>query len=178
MSVKTVKRVALRSLVFALVFSLAGCGFQLKGIKQAGSASIYPVYEDGSAAFRQVFQQILLENGQLATNPETADIHVFFLKEEWQRRSLSVTGTGIPAEYRLQYFLSYKFTRQVERRAENQRSENQSTENQSTEKYREISQSRDFVANNAQLLAVDSEQSHLKRQLQQRVAYRVIQSLK
>ena len=161
-----------RFLIIALaVFSfsfITGCGFHLKGLllgsSQGTALSIYPVYENTSSAFRLEFQQVLLENALLSVTPKATDTKVTFKKERWQRQSLSVSDKGIPAEYRLRYILSYSFQKL-------------DSEGQFIEKQREISESRDFKSNNSHLLAVDSEQSLLKRQIQQRMSLQVINSL-
>ena len=143
----------------------SGCGFHLKGAHQAGSASIYPVYENISPPFKREFHQLLVENGQLAINSESADINLRFLKESWQKQSLSVADNGIPAEYRLRYTISYRYKKRSAGDVDN------------VEQHQEITESRDFTSNNSQLLAIESEQAILKQQIQQRVGLQIIRQL-
>ncbi len=150
-------RSGLTFLMIGLFFIfLAGCGFHLKGTQSVSVKTISPVYENVSATFRQSFQQVLENNAWQVIDAESADVSVVFLKGFWQRQSLTVTDTGIPAEYRLSYTLRYRFTVN------------------GVEKYREIVESRDLKSNNAQLLAIDSQQAYLKRQIQKRISQLVI----
>ena len=164
-------------IISLLVFS--GCGFHLKGVQGSKQVSpeqltseqftleqrteiktIYPLYENVSANFRQEFQQLLIENNQQANDVDSAEIKINFINEKWQRQSLTVSDTGIPVEYRLSVIVSYRV------------SEND------LDQYREISESRDFRSNNSQLLAIDSQQSLLKKQIQQRIARLIVRSLR
>ena len=154
-------------LVSTFILFLSGCGFHLKGAIQVKqntpssitAASINTQYKNVSASFELEFQQLLLEQSILVKDATKADIKLVFLTENWQRQSLSVSENGLPAEYRLSYSLTYKFQKN------------------GIVKHHEVSASRDFMSNNAQLLAVDSEQSLLKRQIQRKLAQQVIRSL-
>jgi len=147
-------------LVSLFLVLLNACGFQLKGganqLSQAGILKpIYPVFEKVSVGFRREFLQTLGAYSQ-AFDAKSAAVKIVFLKETCQRRSLTVTDTGIPAEYRLVCTVRY-----------------QVYENGSA-KMREITESRDFKSNNAQLLAVESQQALIKAQIQQRIAGLII----
>jgi len=143
------------------IFLSAGCGFHLKGWSSTDSSqiklkSIYPVYENVSASFRQEFQQLLGDSGQRAIDPEFANIKIIFLNERWKRQSLSVSDTGVPAEYRLSCIITYRF------------------EQYGVENNFEIIERRDFKSNHSHLLAIDSQQSLLKRQILQNIANQLV----
>lgn len=153
------------SLFLVEVFLLSGCGFHLKGFHDNGRqfdelSLIYPVYEKVSAAFRQEFQQQLIGNKKLASNTDSAGIKIIFFKEDWKRKSLTVSDIGIPVEYRISCTISYRII-----------------ENGS-EVLREITESRDFQSNNSQILAVDRQQSLLKQQILQKISHEIIYRLR
>jgi len=150
-------------MISLFIVLLSGCGFHLKGVQQTDLKSIYPVYENVSATFRQNFQQALNQNGHDVYDAESADVKIIFLKDVWQRQSLTVSDTGIPVEYRLSCTVSYRFS---EKGVEN-----------GSEKNRDITESRDFKSNNSQLLANDSQQTHLKFQIQKRISQLIIRNL-
>ena len=138
------------------VIFLSACGFHLKGIHKPRSVLVYPTYQNIDAPFKLVFQQALRENNMLAADASQAKIKITFIKENWQRRALSVTSTGIPAEYRLSYTLFYQLD-----------------ENGSKKKH-EMTENKAFTSDNSELLAVESKQARIKQQIREQLAARII----
>jgi LPS-assembly lipoprotein len=154
---------ALRFLALALCFALAGCGFKLRGTQQLPFESIYLAYGTNSALGAELARNI--RNGsatRVLDTREQAQAILEVLGEARGREVLSVNAQGRAREYTLKLTLAFRVH---------------------DGKGREfiaptaVTASRDLAFNETEVLAKESEEALLYRDMQSDLVQQVLRRL-
>jgi LPS-assembly lipoprotein len=99
----------------ALLLTLAGCGFHLKGYQQAASPVLNGLYVEGGED-RGTLAGILAHNlriggVELAADAEAAKARLIITGERQQRRVLAVDASGKALDSELQLMAGFRLTR-------------------------------------------------------------------
>lgn len=91
---------------FVAVFLLASCGFQLR---QPVALPFSSVSLTGKTLINTPLIKLLTAQGvQLTDNAEQADLRLELIREENEKRILSLSGTGVVREFELYYRVVYR----------------------------------------------------------------------
>lgn len=101
------KRNLLQMFVIMLASSLIGCGFHLRG---AADVSFKTIHIQGSRLLISKNLSKSLTNSGVTVLPKTegADLVLETIKEESEKRILSLSGRGVVNEYELYYRVRYR----------------------------------------------------------------------
>jgi LPS-assembly lipoprotein len=91
----------------AVLFTLAGCGFHLRGYDLPSSVASVRIETSGRNLLAEPLRRALREAG-VSTSADNADAVVELLSEERSRRSAAVTGNARVAEYQLTLGVLYR----------------------------------------------------------------------
>jgi len=97
-----------------LLFSLAGCGFHLKGYQQVSPAlnGLYVIGGEKRGTLAGVVQRNLRSGGvELAADAESARYRLQIIQEQMRSRVLSVDANGKALDSELQLLATYRLTR-------------------------------------------------------------------
>ncbi|MDO8961479.1 MAG: LPS assembly lipoprotein LptE [Methylophilus sp.] len=139
---------------------LMACGFQLRG---ASEFTFKSIFVNGNTQITKALKKSLVANGvEVTTSPSAAEIEVDLMKEESEKRILSLSGDGVVNEFELYYRVTYrtKFA-----------NEPLWTQPQIMEARR------DFSYSDANLLAKQSEEKQLNLNMQKDVMNSIIRRL-
>lgn len=139
---------------------LVACGFQLRG---ASEFTFKSIYVNGNTQITKPLKKSLVANGvEVTTSSSAAEIEVDLMKEESEKRILSLSGDGVVNEFELYYRVTYrtKFA-----------NEPLWTQPQIMEARR------DFSYSDANLLAKQSEEKQLNLNMQKDVMNSIIRRL-
>lgn len=90
-------------LLLACAFTLAACGFHLRGLAEMSFKTLY-IQESGSSAILKELRRSLTGSGvQLVPTPEAAEMHLELMDDKTEKRILSLSGSGKVREYELVY---------------------------------------------------------------------------
>ena len=99
----------IKLLVILIAFLTSACGYHLRGASDLprGMKSVY--LEGGSPTLREQFNEVLHgSSGQLATTPENAEVTIRILKDDIERRVLSLSQRGRSNEIELAGLLEFQ----------------------------------------------------------------------
>lgn len=103
-----VKRLAWRNgwLMSVIAILLISCGFHLRAPELI---SFKTVQVSGNTMItKPLIKQLKLQAIEIVTEPQAAELRVELLKEESEKRILSLSGTGVVREYELYYRVQYR----------------------------------------------------------------------
>jgi LPS-assembly lipoprotein len=148
---------------------LAGCGFQLRGTANLPFASVF-VQAPVSAALGgpaapvvpDVIEGLAKRGVQLKTKIEDADFSVRFLQVTFDKRVLSLSGSGRAREFELEYRIRYEFV---------------DASQKIWGEPGEITIRRDFSYSESQALAKEVEERQLIRDMQLDAASQILRRL-
>lgn len=96
-------------LVILIALLTSACGYHLRGASDVpkGMKSVY--LEGGSPTLREQFNEVLhTSSGQLATTPENAEVTIRIVKDDIERRVLSLSQRGRSNEIELAGLLEFQ----------------------------------------------------------------------
>jgi len=92
--------------VLSLCCVLAACGFQLRG---ANEFSYKTLYISGQTQINKALKKSFTTNGvDIVNSADEAEMQLELLKEEYEKRILSLSGGGQVREYELYYRVHYR----------------------------------------------------------------------
>src|SRR5512134_3884473 len=143
-----------RSSLIALMSAallLSACGFQLRGTASLPFNSIFVQAAPASLLATQLKQAVLTGTGtRIADRPEQAEVILQIMTELQEKQILSLTGGGRVSEYQLRYRVSFRLT---------------DSKNREHIPASEILLRRDYTYNDSQVLATESEEALLYRDM-------------
>jgi LPS-assembly lipoprotein len=149
--------------------TLAGCGFQLRGAANLPFTSVYvqaPVSAalggPGAPVVPDVIEGLVKSGIQLKSKIEDADFSVRFLQVTFDKRVLSLSGSGRAREFELEYRIRYEFV---------------DARQKLWGEPGEITIRRDFSYSESQALAKEAEERQLIRDMQLDGASQVLRRL-
>ena len=139
-------------LISALLLTLAGCGFQLRGAANLPYETLY-VAAAPSSTFATQMRRTVSSGSQtkVVNNPKEAQATLHILGEAREKTILSLSGGGRVREYQLIYHVSYRVT---------------DKDNRELRAPTQIRLHRDFSFNDSDLLSKESEEALLYRDMQ------------
>jgi LPS-assembly lipoprotein len=147
--------------VALLVFTLAACGFHLRG-QESYTLPFQTVYVDGDAASAVVVQikrAIQLAGASFSEKPGDAQAVLQILPEGRERVVQSLSGAGKVSEYQLRLRVSFRLTDGKEKELI---------------PLTEIALNRNFAFDDAQILAKEAEENLLYRDMQSDAAQQIM----
>lgn len=148
-------RVCRLALIVALSF-LSACGYHLRGTIALPDAlkNLY-MFGASSSLHSEMQEMLKASKGKFASSPNDAGIVIKVLKEDMRRRVLSIGQTGKSSEVELDYYLRFQFY-----------------DNQETPLMDEqtIELTREFFNDQTSVLAKDSEDSVIRKEIYRQVA--------
>ena len=156
---------ALRATTAAAVLLglLAACGFHLRGTANLPQETIYisaPSYSPFANDLRRAIRAGT--NTRVTDNAQYADATLYILNEYRLKSILSLTPQGTVREFQLRYAISYRLVGKEEKE---------------TVPPSEISLVRSYVFNDQQVLAAESEEALLYRDMQQDAVQQLLRRL-
>lgn len=95
-----------RSVLIVILLVLTGCGFHLRAPAQLPFKN---VLLSGKTLISEPLRKALKAQGiRLVASEEDADLNLELIKEENEKRILSLSGTGVVREYELYYRVQYR----------------------------------------------------------------------
>ncbi len=157
-----VNRIKLGVLMVLAALVLSGCGFKLRGPSELAFKTMNLVAGD-SSALTQEFKRVLRANG-IAVVPDAkqAEVQLTVLGEARQRNILSFTSAGRAREVQLRYILSFQL---------------KDAKGQFMIVPSEIALQRDITYSDDQVLAKESEEQLLYRDMQSDVVQQLMRRL-
>jgi LPS-assembly lipoprotein len=151
----------MRNLTLSLFFaSLVACGFHLRG---ANEFAFKRIFVNGNTQITKALKKSLTANGVEVTNDaSTAEMEVDLMKEESEKRILSLSGGGVVNEFELYYRVFYR----VKSANETLWSQPQTMEAR-----------RDFTYSDANLIAKQNEEKQLNLNMQKDVTQAILRRL-
>jgi len=149
-------------LAFVLVAALAGCGFQLRGAAPLPFESLYVPGAGGGIALDLKRNIQAGTDAKVVDEAKQADAVLQFTREERQKVILSLTATGRVREFQLRYIVAFRVV------------DNKGNDYvpQST-----IELTRDITFNDADVLAKESEEQLLYRDMQNDMVQQIMRRL-
>jgi LPS-assembly lipoprotein len=147
-------KLSLRALLYvALIASLIGCGFHLRGATDVSFNSIF--IQGNTLVISKNLKKSLTTNGvKVLPSAENAELLLEMVGEESEKRILSLAGAGTVNEFELYYRVHYR------------------TKPASAELWSQVQTveaRRDFTYSDANLLAKQGEEKRLNENMQQDV---------
>jgi len=93
--------------ILGLILIISACGFQLRGDIQANFDSIS--ISGGSSNFNKTLQRKFRQAGITIKSASNAEKIVEIIENKFTKTILTLTGTGLVSEYKLDYMVSYRF---------------------------------------------------------------------
>jgi LPS-assembly lipoprotein len=150
-------------LLVSLAASLAACGFRLRGDVQLPFKTVY-ISAGGDSAFAAELAR-LLEGGskvRITSNPEEADAVIQILAETREKQILTLTRAGTVGEFLLRYRINYRVYDHDKR---------------DLAPPTEILLVRDYSFNSSQVLAKETEETLLYRDMQNDAVQQLLRRL-
>ncbi len=141
---------------------LAGCGFHLRGQSPLPFASAYIEAPPGSHLASLLIQSLRLDGKQVLDSPQTAEVTIRLERESKAKEILSLSGGGKVREYRL----SYRLTLSAYDRS-----------GRPLLAPTELTLTRDFSYDDAQVLAKEAEEAQLLRDMEQEMLRQTLRRL-
>ena len=139
------------SFVLLAAALLAGCGFQLRGTAALPFNSMYVQAASTSVFAIQLKRAVVSGSGaRITERPEQAEVILQILSELQEKQILSLSGGGRVSEYQLRYRVSFRLT---------------DSKNREHIPTSEILLRRDYTYNDSQVLATESEEALLYRDM-------------
>jgi LPS-assembly lipoprotein len=105
------QRTLYRFVLLALALAFAGCGFQLRGSVGKIGPELSPIYLQGPDPYgpfmSQVRSGLRAARAEVANQPQQARAILDVTRADYQRRELSVGGTGKVREYALTFIVEF-----------------------------------------------------------------------
>ena len=95
-------------LIFVLVLTLAGCGFRLRGTADLPFSSLYVPGATGGIALDLARNIRAGTNAKVVSDAKEADAVLQFTSETREKEILSLTGAGRVREFRLHYKVGFR----------------------------------------------------------------------
>jgi len=144
----------------ALCLTLIACGFHLRGASEFAFKSIYV---NGQTQINKPLKKSLTANGvEVVTSAGTAEMEIDLMKEESEKRILSLSGDGVVREYELYYRVIYR---------------TKSAQETLWSQPQIVEARRDFSYSDANLLAKQNEEKQLNLNMQKDVMNAIIRRL-
>jgi LPS-assembly lipoprotein len=152
----------MRTLVLLAALSLAGCGFQLRGAAPLPFNTLYVPGAGGGIALDLKRNIQAGTDAKVVDEAKQADAVLQFTREERQKVILSLTATGRVREFQLRYIVGFRVV------------DNKGNDYvpQST-----IELTRDITFNDADVLAKESEEQLLYRDMQNDMVQQIMRRL-
>lgn len=151
----------MRNLAISLCcVSLVACGFHLRGANEFAFKSIFV---SGNTQITKAIKKSLVANGVEVTNDaSSAEMEIDLMKEESEKRILSLSGGGVVNEYELYYRVFYRF---------------KSSKEPLWSQPQTMEARRDFSYSDANLLAKQNEEKQLNLNMQKDVTQAILRRL-
>jgi LPS-assembly lipoprotein len=94
----------------AIVGTLAGCGFQLRGAYELPYKSVFVSAPATSAIATNIRRDLLTNASKIAANAKESDAQIIISDERRDRQILSLSGAGRVREYQLKLYVRYQIT--------------------------------------------------------------------
>lgn len=145
-----------RIVLLVAVGMLTACGYHLRGTI-ALPEELKNMYLFGASSSLHTEMQAMLKasKGKLAASPNDAGVVVKVLKEDMRRRVLSIGQTGKSSEVELDYYLRFQFYDNQEKPLLDEQT---------------IELTREFFNDQTSVLAKDSEDSVIRKEIYRQVA--------
>lgn len=98
----------MRAAAFLVALLLAGCGFQLRGTAEVPFQTIHVAGATGGIALDLKRQIQAGTSAKVLDDPNGAQAILLFMQETREKEILSLTGTGRVREFRLNYRVSFR----------------------------------------------------------------------
>ncbi|HEY4375405.1 MAG TPA: LPS assembly lipoprotein LptE [Burkholderiales bacterium] len=152
-----------RAFLCGLLFSLAGCGFQLRGEAQLPFDTMYIDMPQTNAVGAQLARQLRASsNAKIVDNRTEAQVILTRAYELRSKTILSINSAGRVREFRLRYTFNYSLVDQ---------------KGQNVVPPVSISLERDYAYSDDQVLAKESEEQLLYRDMQTDLVQQIIRRL-
>ena len=151
-----------RALALVLLAALAGCGFQLRGSATLPFDTVYVPGASGGIALDLKRNIQAGTNAKVVDDPKNAQAVLEFSREERQKVILSLTGTGAVSEYQLRYLVSFRV---------------HDAKGKDYVPTSTIQLTRDVTFNDAQVLAKETEEQLLYRDMQSDMVQQIMRRL-
>lgn len=151
-----------RVLALVLLAALAGCGFQLRGSATLPFDTVYVPGASGGIALDLKRNIQAGTNAKVVDDPKNAQAVLEFTREERQKVILSLTGTGAVSEYQLRYLVSFRV---------------HDAKGKDYVPTSTIQLTRDVTFNDAQVLAKETEEQLLYRDMQSDMVQQIMRRL-
>lgn len=143
-----------------LCFTLIACGFHLRGASEFAFKSIYV---NGLTQITKPLKKSLTANGvEVLASTGTAEMEIDLMKEESEKRILSLSGDGVVREYELYYRVIYR---------------TKSAQETLWSQPQTVEARRDFSYSDANLLAKQNEEKQLNLNMQKDVMNSIVRRL-
>ena len=152
----------MRTLLFALFLALTGCGFQLRGTANVPFDAVYVPGATGGIALDLKRSIQAGTRAKVVDDAKQADAILQFLQETRQKVILSLSGTGRVREYRLLYRVGFRVH------------DGKGAEYVAPTT---IELSRDITFNDSEVLAKESEEQLLIRDMQTDMLQQILRRL-
>lgn len=145
--------------LFGLVFMLAACGFHLRGSASLPFETLY-IDAGGSQEIAVALERAIRSSQtRLTSNPGEAQVILHLLSESREKRILSLNDAGRVREFQLFYRVTYRMS---------------DRSGKELLPPRQIELKRDFSFSDTQLLAKESEEAQLYRDMQRDVVQQIL----
>lgn len=95
------------SCLLALTIMLGACGFQIRGMADLAFKKLY--MQGNTTGITRDLRIALETNGvELVENAETAELLLEVVNEAYEKRILSLSGTGVVREFELNYQINFR----------------------------------------------------------------------
>ena len=152
----------MRRLILLAALSLAGCGFQLRGAAPLPFDTLYVPGAGGGIALDLKRNIQAGTDAKVVDEAKQADAVLQFTREERQKVILSLTATGRVREFQLRYIVGFRV---VDNKGNDYVPQNT------------IELTRDITFNDADVLAKESEEQLLYRDMQNDMVQQIMRRL-
>ena len=147
----------------ATALLVAACGFQLRGSATLPFSTLYVQAAPTSQFATDLRRAVRSGSGtRIAERPEQAEVVLHILSELQEKQILSLTGGGRVSEYQLRYRVSFRLT---------------DSKNREHIPTSEIVLRRDYTYNDSQVLATESEEALLYRDMRNDAVQQLVRRL-
>jgi LPS-assembly lipoprotein len=149
--------------LLAAAMLMASCGFQLRGTAALPFNSMYVQAASTSVFAIQLKRAVVSGSGaRITERPEQAEVILQILSELQEKQILSLSGGGRVSEYQLRYRVSFRLT---------------DSKNREHIPMSEIVLRRDYTYNDSQVLATESEEALLYRDMRNDAVSQLVRRL-
>ncbi|HSD99496.1 MAG TPA: LPS assembly lipoprotein LptE [Burkholderiales bacterium] len=150
-------------ILLAATLLVAACGFQLRGTAALPFNSMYVQAASTSVFAVQLKRVVVSGSGaRITERPEQAEVILQILSEQQEKQILSLSGGGRVSEYQLRYRVSFRLT---------------DSKNREHIPASEIVLRRDYTYNDSQVLATESEEALLYRDMRNDAVSQLVRRL-